>query len=74
MWHLAGQTLTVNLTDGTTFVGRCRFTFFWSTIVLDRAELVAGERRALVEGRLRIPARSILFVQVAGGARAEVEA
>ena len=75
MWNLIGRRITVNLTDGqTTFDGRVRWSWSWRTVVLDQAYLIAGERRIMVDGRVRIPVGSVLFTQVTDSRRAEVGA
>lgn len=74
MWNLIGRTITVNLVDGTAFVGRVRFAWSWRVVVLDRAVIVSGDRRIIVEGRVRIPAGSVLFSQITDDKLREVGA
>lgn len=74
MWNLIGRTITVNLVDGTAFVGRVRWSWSWRAVILDRSHIIAGERRIMVDGRVRIPSGSVLFIQITDNDRREVGA
>lgn len=65
MWLRMGTKISVSLTDGSVFTGTVRFTWApWRGLRL--ADVVARTQQGDVEaaGELRVPRRSVLYVQV----------
>jgi len=67
MWLTPGKRISLTLTDGTTFEGTARFTWaFWRTVRLVDVAVPGSLGVAEVEGEIRIPRHSLVYVQVVG--------
>lgn len=64
MWLWWGRTAVVTMADGSAVRGRVRWSWMWGWLLLDQVEDMSGEQPREVPGKILIPIRSIVVVQV----------